>query len=102
MIWSLLYIVNSAFLYEGKSEFCLHNLLRSFAMYLCPGMYRRYQFFATRQPSRNGAVAEMCSGEFSAAFCCYPGSKLSTPHKWWAKLSNVYGSIWNRDNIHFI
>jgi hypothetical protein len=53
-------------------------------------MYRSYQFLAKRKAASTGkqfdslpwndAVAELCSGKFTVAYCQDPELKLPTPH----------------------
>jgi hypothetical protein len=56
--------------------------LWSFALYLCSGMYRSFQFLVKVTATstgklldslpRNDAVVELCSGEFNEAYCRDP------------------------------
>jgi hypothetical protein len=66
----------------------MKSFLQSFALYLCSGMCRSYQFLAKVQATgkpfdslpRNGAVAKLCSGKFNVASGCDLVQTLPPPY----------------------
>jgi hypothetical protein len=67
----------------------MKSFLRSFVLYLCFDMYRRYQFLAKMKATstgklldilpRNDAVVDLCSGTFNLAYWRDSVCKLPTP-----------------------